>query len=128
MTKYKDNLEDATLKLAKDNLAAVEHLEGDLQVYQETVHPLYAEQQEKISGLLETVEAKQGLYSRENAIKVLKQAANEKYKQGRKAQQNFTKNAGGKDDFLKEFIQSRKEYYQLQAYTDVVVQAPDATQ
>lgn len=43
LTKYKDNLEDATLKLAKDNLASVEHLEGDLQVYQETVHPLYAE-------------------------------------------------------------------------------------
>ena len=72
MCKYKDGIEDATLKLAKDNLSSVEHLEGDLQVYQETVHPLYAENCEKVKGLLETTEAKQRIYSKENAIKVLK--------------------------------------------------------
>lgn len=41
--KVKDNLEDQTLKVATENLRTAEDLEGDLQIYQETVHPNFAE-------------------------------------------------------------------------------------
>ena len=41
--KTKDNIEDETLKLATNNIKMAEDLEGDLQIYQETVHPHYEE-------------------------------------------------------------------------------------
>ena len=41
--KKTDAIEDEALKLATENIKMVEDLEGDLQVYQETVHPLYEE-------------------------------------------------------------------------------------
>lgn len=79
----------------------VEELEGDLQIYQETVHPHYEEQRDKASQLIELVEAKQEIFSRANALKVLKTRANEKYKEGKTAQSNFNKGGDlSKDEFL----------------------------
>ena len=43
MCKKVDSIEDEALKLATENVKLTEDLEGDLQVYQETVHPLYEE-------------------------------------------------------------------------------------
>lgn len=60
-------------------------MEGDTQVYTETVHPHYEEQRETVANLVESIEKKRGMFSRENAVKVLKTAANEKYKQGKTA-------------------------------------------
>ena len=117
MCKKIDKMEDEALKLATENVKMTEDLEGDLQVYQETVHPHYEEQCEKANQLCTQVEAKLQIYSRANAIKILKTRANEKYKEGRTAQQNFNKGKGmTKEEFLEQFINSRKEYYQLAAY------------
>jgi hypothetical protein len=43
MRKLKDDAEDQALKLARENIQVAVDLEGDLQVYQETVHPHYEE-------------------------------------------------------------------------------------
>ena len=51
------------------------------------------------------------MFSRGNAIKVLKKVAGEKYKESKKIQQNFSKGNKSKDEFLEEFINSRKEFY-----------------
>lgn len=79
MCKKQDSIEDQALKLATENIKVAEDLEGDLQIYTETVHPYYEEQRNKASQLLEQVEAKQQIYSRANALKVLKARANESY-------------------------------------------------
>lgn len=50
--KQKDGVEDQTLFTANKNIKAAEDLEGDLQVYTETVHPLYEEQRDKAKNLL----------------------------------------------------------------------------
>ena len=121
MVKKVDQIEDEALKLATENVKLTEDLEGDLQVYQETVHPLYEEQCEKANQLVGQFEAKQQVYSRANAVKILKAKANEKYKEGRKAQQNYNKGGGTKEEFLEQFINSRKEYYQLAAYQEIVL-------
>ena len=128
MCKTKDNIEDQTLKTATDNIKMAEDLEGDQQIYSETVHPHYVEQCEKANGLIHQVEEKQRIFSRANAAKVLKTLANEKYKQGTQSYKNFSKNGMGKDDFIKEFIATRKEFYQLQAYQEIVVQAVESGQ
>ena len=109
--KTKDNIEDETLKLATNNIKMAEDLEGDLQIYQETVHPHYEENRDKCLGLISQLEEKQGMFSRGNAIKVLKKVAAEKYKESKKIQQNFSKGNKSKDEFLEEFINSRKEFY-----------------
>ena len=59
MCKKIDKMEDEALKLATANVKLTEDLEGDLQVYQETVHPHYEEQCEKANQLCTQVEAKQ---------------------------------------------------------------------
>ena len=59
MCKKKDALEDEALKLAADNIKMAENLEGDLQIYQETVHPHFEEQSEKATELMEQVAVKQ---------------------------------------------------------------------
>ena len=98
-----------------------EDLEGDIQIYQETVHPHYEENRDKCLELIGQIEQRQGTFTRQNAIKVLKTVAAEKYKQSKKIQQNFSKGNKSKDEFLEEFINSRKEFYQLQAYQEVVM-------
>ena len=121
--KQKDGIEDQTLKKANENIQYAEDLEGDLQVYTETVHPLYEEQRDQAKDLLNTIESKQSVFTRENAVRILKLAANEKYKQGTVAQKSFNKSAIKKEQFLQEFIDSRKEFYRLQAYTEIIQQA-----
>ena len=69
--------------LARDNIQTAEDMEGDIQIYTETVHPNYEEQREKSQFLVSALEEKQRIFTRENALKVLKTAANEKYKQGK---------------------------------------------
>ena len=129
LCKKKDKIEDQSLELAKENIEDAEDLEGDHQIYNETSHPNYIEQRDKAKELLSQVEAKANLFSRENALKVLRAAANEKYKVGTQAQKNFNKGSGmTKDEFLDQFINSRKEFYALQSYQEVVKCAPDATQ
>jgi len=55
MCKKKDAIEDEALKLATENIKMAEDLQGDLQVYQETVHPLFEENREKATHLIEQV-------------------------------------------------------------------------
>ena len=62
--KTKDNIEDDTLKLATNNIKMAEDLEGDLQIYQETVHPHYEENRAKCLDLVSQLEEKQGLFTR----------------------------------------------------------------
>ena len=70
--KQKDGIEDQTLKKANENIQYAEDLEGDLQVYTETVHPLYEEQRDQAKDLLNTIESKQSVFTRENAVRILK--------------------------------------------------------
>ena len=95
-------------------------------IYNDTVHPHYDEQKEKATQLLEQIEAKQSKYNREGAIKLLKTLSNEKYKQGSQAQKSFNKGNIGKDEFLQQYIDSRKEFYQIQTYVQIVAHAPEA--
>ncbi len=44
MRRLKDDAEDQSLKLARENIQVAVDLESDLSVYQETVHPLFEEQ------------------------------------------------------------------------------------
>ena len=60
--------------------------------------------------------------TRENAARILKTQANEKYKEGKTLQTNFCKNGTiSKDEFLADFLATRAEYYRLQSYMKVVV-------
>lgn len=43
MCKKQDAMEDEALKIATENIKLAEELEGDLQIYKETVHPLFEE-------------------------------------------------------------------------------------
>ena len=43
MLKKKDMIEDKTAKKAKDNIDNAERLIGDIEVYNETIHPNYTE-------------------------------------------------------------------------------------
>ena len=101
LLKHKDGIEDAAIKLASDNIKMAESLEEDLQIYNETVHPHFEEQRDKAKDLVEQLEAKSQTYSRENAVKLLKTASNDKYKQGSLAQKGFNKGNIDKDEFLK---------------------------
>ena len=56
--KLKDGIEDQTLFTANENIKDAEDLEGDLQVYNETVHPLYEEQRDKAKELAAIVQEK----------------------------------------------------------------------
>ncbi len=85
MRRMKDDAEDQSLKLARENIQVAVDLESDLNVYQETVHPLYEEQQEKVAQLVDKIEQNKNSMSREAAVKVLKTLANEKYKTGKNA-------------------------------------------
>ena len=85
MRRMKDDAEDQSLKLARENIQVAVDLESDLNVYQETVHPLFEEQQEKVGQLVDKIEQNKNSMSREAAIKVLKTLANEKYKTGKNA-------------------------------------------
>ena len=51
--------------------------------------------------------------SRENAIKVLKAQANQKYKATKTLASEFCKGGASYSDFLAEFLAQRTEYYQL---------------
>ncbi len=73
------------MKLARENIQVAVDLESDLNVYQETVHLLYEEQQEKVAQLVDKIEQNKNSMSREAAVKVLKTLANEKYKTGKNA-------------------------------------------
>lgn len=58
LCKQKDQIEDQTLFLARENIQGAEDFEGDTQVYSETVHPNYEEQREKVNTLVESIENK----------------------------------------------------------------------
>ena len=129
INKHKDGLEDQALRTATENIKQAEDLEGDLQIYKETVHPLYVEQRDKTAALIEQVEAKQQLFTRESLVKSLKGVANEKYKEGRKATQTFSKGTTmSKDEYLQQFLESRKKYYEMMQYAEIVHMAAESGQ
>ncbi len=85
------------------------------------MHPHFEEEQQKVAQLVEKIDQNKNAMSREAAVKVLKTLANEKYKTGKNAQQSFCKNGAiSKEQFMDDFINSRKEYYQLQSYIQIV--------
>ena len=53
MCRKKDILEDKALKLAKENIQDAEDLEGEYQIYSETVLPNYQEQKDKAAAFVE---------------------------------------------------------------------------
>merc|ERR1719469_1838211 len=105
MCKKKDGIEDETLKLANENIKLAEQLEQDHKNYTENVNPLFEEQRDRAGQMLELIEAKQGELSRENAVKVLKVQANEKYKESKTLASNYCKSGTiSKDEFLTAFL------------------------
>ena len=119
--KAKDNIEDQALKTATENIRGAEDLEGDIQIYTETVHPLYLEQSQKAQALCQQIEQRQGQFNRQTASKVLKTLSNEKYKDGEQTKKQFNKGQTSKEDFIDQFIKSRKEFYMLQTYNEILV-------
>lgn len=91
--KTKDDIEDQTLRKAKATIRVADNLKSMLAVHDEKEKIRNEVQREKASQLVEQLEKHQSVFSRESAVKVLKQAANEKYKEGAKLQKSYLKHA-----------------------------------
>ena len=71
------------------------------------------------------IEEASGQFTRQSLAKVLSTAANEHYKASIDAQKTFRKEADADpEEYVKQFINSRKQYYELKAYQDIVKQSP----
>ena len=92
MLKKKDMIEDKTAKKAKDNIDNAERLIGDIEVYNETIHPNYTEIQSKAQEILAEHGDTFQSFTREGHAKVLNSVANEKYKESEKMAKNFNRN------------------------------------
>lgn len=120
-------IEDETLKMAKENIKKAELAVGDLEVYEETIHPNFVELQEKAQTHLGKIEEKLDNFSRKGHIKVLNDAANVKYKESDKMKKNYLKSCDSPNlnEFIKTYIKERQSYHMLIMYKDIISQAPE---
>ena len=127
MCRKKDIVEDKTLKLAKDNIQDAEELEEALGLYNDTIMPNYQEQVEKASELVAKIDESSGTFTRQNMAKILTTASNDLYKESMDAWKHFRKEpSADPEEFVNQFINSRKGYYEMQAYKEIVMQSSNA--
>ena len=70
---------------------------------------------------MEALERKQAQFSRESAVKVLKDASKEAFKVGKQAQSDYNKGkVTDTDEFLKTFIDSRKQHFIMESYIEIM--------
>ena len=89
MQKKQDVIEDKTVNKAKDNITTAEDMIGDIQLYEETVHPNFEDKKQQANEILEQHGDTINSFNRQSLSKILRDQSNVKIKESDKLGKNF---------------------------------------
>lgn len=94
-----------------------------MQIYNETILPNYQEQKEKAAECIAKIDGASGNFTRQSMAKILQADGSTAYNESLAIAKSFKKGEINPNEYMKNFINSRKRYYEMMEYSAVVCQS-----